>query len=48
MLGAGFVVYGDRRDMVDQALNCLRVLPQRVVRQVRALPDRIGESNADC
>ena len=44
MLGAGFVVYGDRADMVDQALNAVAVLPQRVVRQVRPLPDRLAEA----
>ena len=44
MLGAGMVVYGEGANMVDQAPERRRVLPQRVVRQVRPLPARLAEA----
>ena len=43
-LGAGIVVYAEGRDMVDAGGERDGVLPQRDVRQVRALPDRLAEA----
>ena len=44
-VGSGAVVVcDDRACMLDMALNSVQLLPQRVVRQVRAVPHRLGEA----
>ncbi len=44
-VGSGaIVVCDDRACMLDMALELRPVLPQRVVREVRALPDRLAEA----
>ena len=49
MLGAGLTVYAlaEGVNMLDHAVERLAVLPQRVVRQVRSVPDRLAEARPD-
>ena len=49
MLGSGaMVVMAEGTDLLAAATNVLRVLPQRVVRQVRALPGRARPRRTPC
>ena len=48
MVGSGaIVVCDDGACMLDMALNAVRFLPQRIVRQVRAVPDRLAKDGGD-
>ena len=46
MLGSGaMVVMAEGTDLLAAATNVLRVLPRRVLRQVRALPGRVAKAH---